>query len=164
MDHLTKLEEMLDQANTEIRNGKYDAASNILEKIIDINPDFGKAYNHLAFMYDTKFKEYDKAETLYKLCLEKAPMYPAGYINYAIMLSILRRFDDLKSHLDTAINIPGVAKSTVYYEYGIMYEQTGKFELAIDNYKKCGLQSMDQATIDRVKKAIARCKSKEEFL
>ena len=164
MDHLTKLQEILNQANTEIRNGKYDAASNILEKIIDIDPNFGKAYNHLAFMYDTKFKEYEKAETLYKLCLEKSPMYPSAYINYAIMLSVLRKFDELKEHLDIAITIPGVAKSTVHYEYAFMYEQLGKFDLAIDNYKQCGLHSMDQATVDRVKKAISRCKSKEEFL
>ena len=62
MDHLTKLEEMLDQANLEIKNGKYESASNILEKIIDIDPNFGKAYNHLGYLYEVKFKEYEKAK------------------------------------------------------------------------------------------------------
>ncbi len=43
MDHLTKLEEILNQANTDIKNGLYDDATNKLEKIIDIDPNFGKA-------------------------------------------------------------------------------------------------------------------------
>ena len=96
MDHLTKLEEMLNQANLEIKNGKYEIASNILEKIIDKDPNFGKAYNHLGYLYEVKFKEYEKGETLYKLCLEKSPMYPAVYYNYAVLLSTLRKYDALK--------------------------------------------------------------------
>ena len=76
MDHLTKLEELLDQANLDIKEGRYDEATNKLEKILDIDPNFGKAYNHLGYLYEVKFKEYEKGETLYKLCLEKSPMYP----------------------------------------------------------------------------------------
>ena len=64
------------QANTKIKNGNYEDASNILEKIIGIDPGFGKAYNHMGYLYEVKFKEYEKGETLYKLCLEKSPLYP----------------------------------------------------------------------------------------
>jgi hypothetical protein len=42
MNHLTKLEEMLNQASLEIKNGKYEIASKVLEKIIDRDPNFGK--------------------------------------------------------------------------------------------------------------------------
>ena len=47
----------------DIKNGNYDEASNKLEKIIDTDPDFGKAYNHLGYLYEVKFKEYEKGET-----------------------------------------------------------------------------------------------------
>ena len=134
MDHLTKLEEMLDQANLEIKNGKYEVASNILEKIIDLDPNFGKAYNHLGYLYEVKFKEYEKGETLYKLCLEKSPMYPAVYYNYAVLLSTLRKYDQLKELLDTAVTIPGITMATMYNEYAIMYEQQSNLDLAIDYY------------------------------
>ena len=60
MDHLTKLEEMLHRANDDIKNGYYDEATNKLEKIIDMDPNFGKAYNHLGYLYEVKFKEYEK--------------------------------------------------------------------------------------------------------
>lgn len=164
MDHLTKLEEMLDRANINIKNGHYEKAENLLEEIIKIDPNFGKAYNHLGFLYETKFKEFDKGETLYKLCLEKSPMYPAIYYNYSVLLSTLGKYDELKDLLDQALTIPGVAKATVYNEYGIMYEQQGKLDEAIEHYRKAGLNTLDQTTLERAKKSIERCKSKKDLL
>ncbi|WP_034257611.1 tetratricopeptide repeat protein [Altibacter lentus] len=164
MDHLTKLEELLDQANMDIKNGQYDEATNKLEKIIDMDPNFGKAYNHLGYLYEVKFKEYEKGETLYKLCLEKSPMYPAVYYNYAVLLSTLEKYDTLKELLDQAITIPGITKSTIYNEYAIMYEQQGKLAEAIEHYKKAALNTLDKSVLERAKGSIERCKMKQEFL
>lgn len=154
---------MLDQANLEIKNGKYEVASNILEKIIDIDSNFGKAYNHLGYLYEVKFKEFEKGETLYKLCIEKSPMYPAAYYNYAVLLSTLGKYDELNELLDQAINIPGVNKSTMYNEYAIMYEQQGKLDEAIEFYKKCALETLDHNVLNRAKESMDRCKLKKEL-
>ena len=164
MDHLTKLEEMLDSANSDIKNGLYEKAENTLEQIINLDPNFGKAYNHLGFLYETKFKEFEKGETLYKLCLEKSPLYPAIYYNYSVLLSTLGKHAELKELLDRALNIPGVAKATIYNEYAIMYEQQGKLDEAIEQYRLAAMQTLDQGTLDRAKASIARCKSKKELL
>jgi len=164
MDHLTKLEELLNQANTDIRDGFYEEAENKLEKIIDLDANFGKAYNHLGYLYEVKFKEFEKGETLYKLCLEKSPMYPPVYYNYAVLLSTLGKYDELKDLLDTALNIPGITKSTIYNEYAIMYEQRGQLDEAVEYYKKCALDTLDKSAIERAKASIERCKMKKEFL
>lgn len=163
MDHLTRLEEMLASANTDIKNNLYEKAENTLEEMIKLDPNFGKTYNHLGYLYEAKFKQYEKGETLYKLCLEKSPMYPAIYYNYAVLLSTLQKWDELKEVLDVAVNIPGVTKSSVYNEYAIMYESQGKLDLAIENYRNAGLNTLDQATLDRAKASIARCKSKKDL-
>ncbi len=164
MDHLTKLEELLNQANTDIKNGAFDEATNKLEKIIDIDPDFGKAYNHMAYLYEVKFKEFEKGETLYKICLEKSPMYPPVYYNYAVLLSTLGKYEELEELLNTAITIPGITKATIYNEYAIMYEQQGKLDQAIEYYKKCALDTLDTAVLERAKVSIDRCKLKKEML
>lgn len=160
MDHLTKLEEMLDQANNDIKNGRYDEASNKLEEIINIDPSFGKAYNHLGYLYEVKFKDYEKGETLYKLCIEKTPMYPSVYYNYAVCLSTLGKFDELKNLLDTALGIPGITKATIYNEYGIMYEQQGALQKAIEHYQMAGKLTLSNDVLNRAKSSIERCKSK----
>ena len=164
MDHLTKLEELLDKANNDIKNGSYDEATNKLEEILDMDPGFGKAYNHLGYLYEVKFKEFEKGETLYKLCLEKSPLYPAVYYNYSILLSTLGKYDELKELLDKAINIPGITKSTIYNEYGIMLEQQGNLDEAIEYYKKCALSTLNKDVLNRAKDSIDRCKSKKELL
>ncbi len=164
MDHLTKLEELLDQANLEIKNGKYEDASNILEKMIDIDPNFGKAYNHLGYLYEVKFKEYEKGETLYKLCIEKSPMYPSVYYNYSVLLSTLGKWDELETLLDNAINIPGIIKATIYNEYAIMHEQQGELDKAIDYFRKAGMNTLDKSVLDRAKTSIERCNSKKDLL
>ncbi len=163
MDHLTKLEELLNQANLDIKDGYFDEATNKLERIIDMDPNFGKAYNHLGYLYEVKFKEYEKGETLYKLCLEKSPLYPAVYYNYSILLSTLGKYDELKQLLDKAITIPGITKSTIYNEYAIMYEQQGDFDKAIEYFKKCALNTLDKNVLTRAKDSIERCKLKKEL-
>lgn len=163
MDHLTKLEELLNQANLDIKDGFYERASNKLEQIIDLDPNFGKAYNHLGYLYEVKFKDYEKGETLYKLALEKSPLYPSVYYNYAVCLSTLGKFDELKTLLDTALGIPGITKATIYNEYGIMHEQLGDLNEAINYYQKAGKLTLSSDVLNRVKNSIDRCKSKLEL-
>lgn len=163
MDHLTRMEELLHQANDDIRDGKFEIAENKLEQILNEDPNFGKAYNHLGYLYEAKFRDYDKGEMLYKLALEKSPLYTATYYNYAVLLSTIRKYDELEELLETALGIPGIIKATIYNEFGIMYEQKGEFEKAIEYYRKCALDSLDQNVVDRAKQSIARCNSKKDL-
>ena len=61
-----QLEELFRQADTDIKNGKYEAAVKVLEQIIEANPRFGKAYNHLGWMHETKFRNLRVAEKYYR--------------------------------------------------------------------------------------------------
>ena len=76
----------------------------------------------------------------------------------------LGKYDELKELLDTAINIPGITKSTIYNEYAIMYEQQGKLDEAIEHYKKCALDTLDKGVLESAKGSIDRCKMKKELL
>ena len=163
MQHLMRLEELLHQANLDIKDGYYEAASNTLEQIINEDPNFGKAYNHLGYLYEAKFKDYDKGETLYRLALEKAPLYPPVYYNYAILLSTLGKFDELENLLEEALKVPGITKATIYNEYGIMYEQQEALEKAITYYTKAAKATLSNDILGRIKKSIARCKEKLEL-
>ncbi|MEM1136029.1 MAG: tetratricopeptide repeat protein, partial [Bacteroidota bacterium] len=159
-DNTIKLEELFQAADVDLKNGKFEVAVNKLEQILRENPEFGKAYNHLGWLHETKFRNYDKAEHYYKLALEKAPTYPAVYTNYAILLSTLGKYDELKMLLTKALEVPGVEKSTIYNEYGIMYEQLGEFDGAIKYYKDCARHTLNKDTLQRAMDSIERCKIK----
>jgi Tfp pilus assembly protein PilF len=153
-------EELFYSADNDIKDGFLDAAVQKLEQIIEEDPSFGKAYNHLGWLNETKFKNYPEAERFYKLAITHAPNYSAGFTNYAFFLSSLHRFDELQILLDSAINVPGIDKSTIYNEYGIMFELKEQFETAIDYYKKCIKATLNKDTMNLAMESIERCKTK----
>ena len=66
-------EDMLFEADELIRNNKIADAVELLEGIISQVPDYGKAYNHLGWVYETKLKELSKAEEMYRQCIAFNP-------------------------------------------------------------------------------------------
>lgn len=156
-------EQLFADADKLLNEGQIADAVGLLTKIIQRNPKFGKAYNHLGWVYETKYKNYAKAEENYRLALQYAPEYSAAYINFAYFLSTLQRFQELKTHLEKALTVSSVSKETIYNEFGIMYEQQGNPETALDYYVKAAMCSFDEAKFKKYKSGIERCKEKIEL-
>jgi len=155
-----RLEEQFNSADLDIKDGLFEAAVHKLEAIIEEEPHFGKAYNHLGWLHETKFKNLNQAEQYYKLAVEYAPMYPAAYINSAILYSNLEKYEELKTILEKALTVPGVEKAAIYREYGIMHEKLGNYNEAIEYYKKSGKATLAQNTLKNAMDSIERCKTK----
>lgn len=153
-------EEMFAKADELIKDGDIKGSVELLFKITQRNPQFGKAYNHLGWVYENKYKNFTKAEEYYKKALQFAPEYPAIYLNYTYFLSGLSRFDELKAHLDKALDVPGVAKETLFNEYAFMLEMQQKPFEAMDFYVKAAMITLDSTKLDQYKSSIERCKQK----
>ncbi|EAY29804.1 tetratricopeptide repeat protein [Microscilla marina] len=163
-DNILQLEKLFVEADQDIKDGLISEAFDKLVYIIEQETEYGKAYNHLGWIYETKYKNYAKAEECYRLSLKYAPDYSAVYLNYAILLSTLERFDELKKHLEGALTVRGVNKSKIWNEYGIMKELKGEYDEAIDAYKKSIQFSLINDDIDRYQKSMDRCKRKQGIM
>ncbi len=161
---LSKADEMFFDADDKIRNGQIVEAKDILINLINQFPEYGRAYNHLGWIYETKYKDYATAENYYRKALEFAPDYPAVYLNYAIVLSSMEKFDELEKLLNQALTVPGISKDKIFNEFGIMYELKGEFLKAIDFYKKAINASLADKDIEIYRESINRCKTKREIL
>lgn len=159
-----RMEDLFLEADRLISEQKIGEAFTKLSSIVQEMPDFGKAYNHIGWIYETKYKDYPNAEKNYKLAIENAPDYHAGYYNYAIVLSTLQKWDELKVLLDKAMQVPGIGKGTIFNEYAMMYEAQGKYKEAIDAYKSYVANTFDTKQIETAKGSIERCKQKMEIL
>lgn len=155
-----RLEEKFNKADQNLKSEKIKQAVKTLEAIIKEDPTFGKAYNHLGWVFETMLKDYENAEKNYKLALEHSPSYTAVYKNYAILLSTLGRFDDLKSLLEKAEDVPTMDKYTVYNEYAIMYEQLEEYNMAISYYKNAAKAAMNDKSMRAAMDSIKRCNTK----
>lgn len=160
MSNRFRLEQLFHQADLDIKDGYYDSAFRKLEEILVEEPLFGKAYNHMGWMYETKLLDYGKAEECYSKVLDADTSYPSIYTNYSILLSTLGNYDELKLLLDRALTVLGVDKANVYTEYGIMYEQLGQYDTAIDHYRNCEELTLSKDTLNRAMDSIDRCRKK----
>lgn len=158
------LEQMLNDADLKIKENKIDEAVRMLNEILREDPLFGKAHNHLGFIYETKIKDYKQAEEHYKIAYQTMPDYTAIYYNYAILLSTLKKFDELTELLTRAESVPGINKSTINNEWAIMFEANGELDKAIEYYKKTIATTFDNKTLDIAMASVDRCKRKKNFI
>src|SRR5829696_5271824 len=157
-------EELFAQADKLLNDGVIMDAVEKLSQILKRNPRFGKAYNHLGWVYETKYKNMPRAEEYYRAAIQYAPHYTAPYLNYAYFLSNQGRFEELKPHLDRTAQLPGIAKDTLANEYAIMYEMTGKLQEAIKYYQDAAISTLDMAKLDKYKEGNGRCRKKLDIL
>jgi tetratricopeptide (TPR) repeat protein len=163
-NNLVYIDEMFRHADELIKDGEITEAINVLESIIVQEPSYGKAYNHLGWIHETKYKNYKKAEECYKLALNFTPEYPAVYINFVYLLSTLGRTQAVKEILDKALHVEGIDRANINNEFGIYYEQQGDLDKAIDHYKTAIKISLDDKNIDIYAGSIARCEKKRNIL
>ena len=157
-------EELFAQADRLLNDGVIMEAVEKLSQILKRNPRFGKAHNHLGWVYETKYKNAARAEEYYKAAMKYAPHYNASFLNYGYFLSNSGRFDELKTHLDKISNISGIAKDIIFNEYGIMYEMQGNPQAAMDYYQKAAIVTLENGKLDRYRESIERCQKKLDLL
>lgn len=151
------------EADELIREKKFAEAEQALLQATEKDPKHGRSYNHLGWLSETKYRDYARAEGYYKKALEHTPEYPAIYLNYAVVLSQLQRYEDLKDLLKKAEAVPGINKDRIYNEYGLLYEDKAEFDTAIDWYKKAALAAKSKPDIDAYRANIARCEEKKSI-
>lgn len=159
-----KLDDLFYEADTKIKERNYADAMQTLEAILAEAPDYGKAYNHLAWLYDTKYRNLSKAAEYYQKCLQYEPEYTPVYLNYASVLSTMNKWNELEDLLSKALGVPGVDKASVYNEYGIMNELRGKYDEAVKNYKEAIRNTLVNTNIDTYQSSVKRCQTKKELL
>ena len=157
-------DELFFEADGQIAQGKISEALTTLEAILLEDPTYGKAYNHMGWIYETKFKDYKKAEEFYKKCYAYTPEYPAIYINLSIILSTIGKYDELESFIQKGLQVAGTDKAALYNEYAIMFELKGEYNKAIELFKNAVRFSLNDTNVDTYSKSIARCKKKIELL
>lgn len=156
-------EDKFAEADQMIKDNKITEAMTSLHEIVQDYPDFGKAYNHIGFVYETKFKDLDKAEEAYQKALKISPEYSATYLNYAVVLSTREKYNQLQELLMQAMAVPGMNKSRIMNEYGLMYEIQGEYDKAIEHFRKAIRYTLSDVDLDVYEKSIKRCERKKSI-
>lgn len=139
---------------------KYEESKAKLLDIISKNPEHYEAQNYLAFLFDRIDNNYPEAEKYYLMSLKNNSDYGASNLNFAGMLTYLKRFDESKKYLEKS-ELLDVNKSTLAFEWAYYYEQIGQFDKAIAYYKKKAWLIYDIEGLEDTLRRIQRCKKKK---
>lgn len=91
-----------DKAKKAIQNGKSDEARKRLQKVIELDPSYGRAYNDLAVLNMTE-RKYAEAEKLLRSAIEKDSKAIQPYYNLGLTLNRLGRYKEALEPLRTAL-------------------------------------------------------------
>lgn len=157
-------EQLFFEAGKKINQELFPEAKTLLLQAIELDPNYGRAYNHLGWLYDLKFRDYAKSEEYYKKALETSPEYVPIYVNYAVVLNNVGKEKELEELLKKGFEVPGTDHVALNREFGFLREKQGKFEEAIQYYTAALKSSWVNQDVETFKNAIERCKSKMQTL
>lgn len=157
-------EEYFFEADRLIRENEVNAAFRLLNQLLEQFPQYGRAYNHLGFIYETRYRDFVKAEECYRKCLEISPEYPALYLNYSVLLSSQERWEEEAALLEKALTVPGIKKSKIYNEFAIMYEVQANYDQALEHFRLAIRYALKDDEIAAYASSIERVEKKKALL
>lgn len=158
------VESLFLEVNKAIDQKNLSDAKELLEEIIMIDPGFGRAHNHLAWIYDTEFKHFEKAKKHYELAIKFCKGdYPVSYVNYAYLLIDFEYFDEALRVIDEALQIKGSDKATLYLQKGKIYENKKQRKKAYKFFKEAKLHTYNKEFEVYINKEIRRIERKLSF-
>lgn len=144
--------------------GEFSEAKEVLEDILSIEPDYGRAHNHMGWLYFAKFDDYVRAEYHLKLAIKYSPDYPNGWVNYVFLLNEINDTEKLLKVIPKALKVEGINKSTLFNELGRSCEINGFYDEAIKDYRLAFKHSMSKDDIGIIEENINRVKKKKGFM
>lgn len=161
MESLSFYENQFIKADSLISEGNSADAKELLEEILSQYPDFGKAHNHLGWIYYNKLSDYEKGVYHYKLAMKFDPKYPAPYLNYTYLLIDIGRYVEAKEHINyTLTHLENADNSSYNSELGRMAEYEGQYTTAHNYYKEANKNALNPNFIDNMKANMKRVKDK----
>jgi len=134
------------------------------ETILYDEPNHAPTHNSLGWIYKTQFDDYKKAEMHFRAAIKSDPKYPHPYFHYAVLLTDMERYEELKKHLDKCLTVATIEKSWVYYRFAIAEELKMNFDAAISCFEKAILNSLNDDKIKDYHQDIERCRKKIEII
>ena len=159
----SEIEDLFLEAEKALDEGNHREGKRILEEILAEEPSFGKAHNHLGWLYKTKYQDFKMAERHFKHAIHFDPEYPSTYLNYSFLLRDLNRLNDMEELLQKAIKVQTINKCGIYDEFGSLYELRGEYNKAIKHYRMAIRYCLNDSVLEELRKHIKRCRKKKSI-
>lgn len=143
MEMFADVEARFMQADELMTQGKFVEARDMLIAILEDEPDYGMAHNHLGWLYWTRLSDYERGGKHLRLAVRFSPDYPAGHINYCFLLYETGEYGKLLEVAQSALEVQGIAKFQVFRMMAYAKEMCGELNEALKLLKTARSQAPD---------------------
>lgn len=147
-------------ADALLDQGKFPEAKVTLEELLAEEPGYGRAHNHLGWIYLTKFRDFAKAERHLRLAIEYAPDFVPPYMHLTGLLFETRRWAEFRAHVDVSMKVAGTDKVYLHDCLGAYHELTYGFADALVNYTKAIDECFFGPKIQELRESVKRVRDK----
>lgn len=139
-------------------------AKELLEEILSIDPGYGRAHNHLGWIYETKIKDFHRARQHYRLAIKFCKGdYPVAYVNYGYLLIEFGHLAEAEKIIAEGLRVRGSDKSTLLYQKGKIAEHRRNYLSAMEFYRQARQFCFNKDFLALLDSEINRLKSKMGF-
>ncbi|NET41067.1 MAG: tetratricopeptide repeat protein [Okeania sp. SIO2B3] len=114
--------------------GRNEVAIQLLDRVINLQPNFSQAYSNLAKLMK-KEGRLEEAITHYQKAISLKPNDSSNYSNLGNILKNEGRLEEAITNYQTAISL-GQKNSSNYSNLGLIFLEKGEIDAAIINYEK----------------------------
>lgn len=153
-------ENLFFEADQLIDENKIIEAKETLIDLLREYPDYGRAHNHLGWIYSVKLNNHSKAKKHLELALKFAPDYQGAYSNYSYLLIEMNLYDEMINFGKKTVNDKTADKGTIYNKMAQAYELKDELMKAFEFYKFAIKGAVNNQFLDEVYASINRVKGK----
>ncbi len=140
------------------------SAKELLEEILFIDPGYGRAHNHLGWIYETKIKDFKRAKRHYELSIKFCQKeYPVVYVNFGYLLIEFGELENAENVIEEGLSVPGSDKATLLYQKGKISEHKQNYLQAFRTYQLAQKMNFNKDFQGILLNEIARVQSKMSF-
>ncbi len=156
----SRAENLFFEADQLIEENRVIEAKELLFDLLSEYPDYGRAHNHIGWLYNVKFNNFPKSKKHLELAIKYAPDYHATYSNYAYLLIDMNLYDQMIAFGSKVIDNSVVDKSTIYNKMAQAFELKGEVMKAYKHYKLAIKETLNNKTLDGIYASLNRIKGK----
>lgn len=160
MEDTNRADDLFIEADKLISQENIVEGKDMLLDILSDFPDYGRAHNHLAWIYHYKIQDYEKSEYHYKLALKYSKNYHAPYNNYSYLLVDMNKYDEMIQFGKASLKVKNIDKAVIYNLMARSYELKSELDQAYKLYKQAKVYSIAANFLQEVNASLQRVQNK----
>ena len=138
----------LSLSNIFVAKGEMRKGEEILEKVLEEDPDNTTVNNDLGYLYADQGKNLERAEKMIRKAIKAEPDNAAYQDSMGWVLYRLGRHAEAATFLEKAISLPGGPDATILEHLGDVYDKLNKKDKSLDAWKKALLEAEKERNPD----------------